>query len=91
MRLKLSIDILLAININKAHTAIAIIIILIPIQNRHKIVPNLQHATVQIQKPIIMPNLLIIDSINNNSLDLFGLAIEGQFFGDFVETELDLG
>lgn len=73
--LELSINILLLINIDKANTAITIIIILVFIDHSNMVLPFFEIINIQVQKSILMPDFFNWCTINSEFSDFLCFAV----------------
>ncbi len=81
--LKLSVKVLLSININKADTTTSIVVIFVFIKDRDLIVVNFEFMYIKEEKSIVGIDLdgLIVD---DNALDVGAFEVQAEFGWDLV-------
>lgn len=87
MGLELGIKILFLININKAHTAIAIIVIFSSICSCNIVYAFLKERNIKIKKSLFMVNLFNFLMIDCQSSNFFNFTVESQLLGNIKKCE----
>ena len=90
VRLKLSIEVLFAININEANTSAAIVVVFVPIPNRNMVSTLLQILSLNQHEPLLRFPFSYLSLINHNRLDFLNLEVNGELVWHLGEVETNL-
>lgn len=89
VRFKLSVDVLLAIDIYKVHTPIAIVVVLCSVPSTDIILTDLEVFFGKLNEAAIMVDLLDVGAINDELYDFLTSKIEEEVVVNINQLEVD--